>query len=515
TVRPFVLDGITDLDYGDSEFTLAASLVDPAQAYLGTLSNTNLLSGTFINLRPLIADLEFASCPNVMTTATEQVAFRFELADRHGGGDVVTNWLTIVQAQTPPTISGIPFVTLEKKDADAAFILLPDVFVSDPDMGGQQQLRATLALSDPSLGTLSSTTFPLQSAGNLVAALQATTFTPVRGAVPPEATATTVVILTVVDATGASTQNNNLSIRITGVNNAPQILNVPPIAEQPLLIPPAAPIRPFADLGLSSDDTNSVLFTIQLDNPAKGALENLGGFTAGGGGVYTMTGSTNAILGSLTNLAYVLDPGYLFPMDDPGGTTFTLSARDASLLTSTRTLAIQVQLTPRNHLVTRALNDGQPGSLAYALAKAGNNDAITFALPEYPATIRMTGGGTTALRRNLVIKGPGADLLTNSGDSNGDGIPDRQIFSVYARVTIEGVAFSHGTAAFGGAISVQTTGELILRHSAITDCIASECGGAIDVDGGKLTIENSFIGFNALSPDAGLGGGAGVSIYSD
>ena len=515
TVRPFVLDAITDMDYGDDEFTLAASLVNPEQAYLGALSNTNLLSGTFINLRPLIAGLEFASNPNVMTTATEQVAFRFELADRHGGVDVVTNWLTIVQAQTPPTILGIPVVTLDKKDADAAFILLPTVFVSDPDMGGLQQLRATLALSDPGLGVLSQTTFPLQSDDDLVAALRTVTFTPVRGAVPPEASATTVVILTVVDAAGVSTQNNNLSIRITGVNNAPQILNVPPLSEQPLLIPPIPPIRPFANLGLSSDDTNSVLFTIALDNPAKGALENLGGFSADGGGVYTMAGSTNAILGSLTNLAYVLDSGYLFPVDDPGGTTFTLSARDGDLLTSTLTLAIQVQLTPRNHLVTRVLNDGQPGSLAYALAKAGNNDAITFALPEYPATIRMSGGDTTALRRNLVIKGPGADLLTISGDSNGDDVPDRQIFCVYARVTIEGVALSRGTATFGGAISVQPTGELILRHCAITDCIAAECGGAIDVDGGKLTIENSFIGFNALSPETGLGGGAGISIYSD
>ena len=514
TVRPFVLDGITDLDYGDSEFTLAASLANPAQAWLGALSNTNLLSGTFINLRPLITDLEFASYPNVMTAATEQVAFRFELADRHGGVDIATNWLTIVQAQTPPTISGIPVATLEKTDADVAFVLLPAVFVSDPDMGGLQQLGATLALTAPGLGTLSQTTFPLQSASDLVAALRAVTFTPTRGAVPPEVAATTVVVLTVADATGASTQNNNLTISITGVNNAPQILNVPPVAEQPMIIPPMPPIRPFADLGLSSDDAAPVTFWIEIDEPAKGALDYLGGFTLESPGKYTMSGTTNEILGSLTNLAYVLDPGYLFPMDDPGGTTFTLSARDGSLLTSTRTLAIQVQLTPRNHLVTRALNDGQPGSLAYALAKAGNNDAITFALPAYPATIRMTGAGTTALLRNLVIKGPGADLLTISGDTNGDDVPDRQIFSVQARVTIEGVTLARGTAAYGGAISVQPSGELILRHCAITDCVAAEYGGAIDVDGGKLVVENGFIGFNALAPETG-GGGAGVSIFSD
>ena len=303
TVRPFVLNGITDYDYGDDEFTLTAALADPAQAHLGSLSNTNLLSGTFINLKPLIDNLAFASTPNILTTATEQVAFRFELADRHGGVDVVTNWLTIAQAQTAPSISGIPVATLAKTDADAAFLLLPDVFVSDPDMSGQQQVGAALTLSAPGLGTLSQTGFPLQSAAGLIAALRAVTFTPTRGAVPPGADATTVVTLTVTDAAGASTMNNNLSIHITGVNNAPQILNVPPLSEQPLLIPPTPPIRPFADLGLSSDDADPVFFKIILDNPAKGTLENLGGFSLESPGVYTMTGFTNVILGSLRDIS--------------------------------------------------------------------------------------------------------------------------------------------------------------------------------------------------------------------
>ncbi|MDY0341507.1 MAG: hypothetical protein RBS17_09905, partial [Coriobacteriia bacterium] len=395
TVHPFVLDAITDMDYGDDEFTLVASLANPAQAYLGALSNTNLLSGTFINLKPLIRALEFASAANVMTTATEHVAFQFELADQHNGTHTITNWITIIQAQTPPTISGIPLVTLEKTDADAPFILLPDVFISDPDMGGQQPLSATMALSAPGLGTLSQSSFPLQSASDLIAALRAVTFTPTRGAIPPGTTATTIVTLKATDSTDAATQNNNLSIRITGVNNAPQILNIPAPAVQPMIIPPAPPIRPFSDLGLSNDDPSPIVFTITLDNAAKGSLTNLGGFSVANAGTYTMTGATNTILASLTNLTYVLNSNYLFPIDDPGGTTFTLTARDSDLLTSTRTLAIQIQLTPRNHLVTRTLNDGLPGSLAYALAKAGNNDVVTFALPEYPATIRMTGTSTT------------------------------------------------------------------------------------------------------------------------
>lgn len=513
-VQPFLLEGISDFDYGDDEFTLVASLADPAQAYLGSLSNTNVLYGTVINLIPLIGGLSFSSTPNTLTAPSVDVAFEFVLTDGHGGRDVVTNTITILQAQTPPSISGIPVATIEKTDADAAFILLPDVFVTDPDVGGQQWVEATITLSNPSLGTLSKTSFISQPAANLVSALRAVAFQPARGAVPPWASATTAVILAVTDSSGISTQNNNLSIRITGVNNAPQILNVPPLASQPLLIPPSPPILPFTGLDISHDDSGDIFFTIALDNPAKGTLVNLGGFSLADPGVYTMTGTASAVIASLHSLEYILDSAYLFPVDGPGGTTFTLTARDTARLTSSRNLSIQVQLTPRNHIVTRSINDGQPGSLTFALANADNNDVITFALPEYPATIRMQGAGTTELLRNLSIKGPGQDLLTISGDGNGDDTPDRQIFSIRSRVTIEGVTLSHGKAAMGGAISVKPAGELILRSSAIVHSTAAEFGGAIDVEGGRLTIENSFIGFNSVSAADGQGGG-GVSIYSN
>lgn len=514
TVQPFVLDSISDPDYGNDEFSLVVSIADPSQAYLGSLSNTNANYGSYINLKPVIDSLTFSSTPNVLTTESIDVAFKFVLADGYGGRSTITNRITISQTQTPPSISGIPADTLQKTDADAAFVLLPDVFVTDPDLQGKQPLRATITLSNPALGTLSQTTFGPMVSSNLVTALRSTLFQPTRGAVAPGDFATTVIILTVTDSTGISAQNNNLSINIAGVNNAPQILNVPSPAAQPLLIPPTPPVLPFAALDISHDDAGEILFTIAIDNTSKGTLQNLGGFTEANSGVYTMTGSRSAILGSLNAIKYVLDITYNFPIDDPGGTTFTLSARDSALLTSTRTLAIQVQLTPRNHIVTRSINDGMPGSFTFALANAGNNDVITFALPEYPATIRMQGSATTEIIRNLSIKGPGADLLTISGDGDGDGIPNRQIFSVQARVTIEGVTLSHGTATMGGAVSVNPSGELILRSSSIIHSTATEYGGAIDVDGGKLTIENSFIGLNSVSADSGLGGG-GVSVYSD
>jgi hypothetical protein len=163
----------------------------------------------------------------------------------------------------------------------------------------------------------------------------------------------------------------------------------------------------------------------------------------------------------------------------------------------------------------RAANDGLPGSFAYALTHAGNNDVITFALA------RLSGRGAAARRpvpdtliRNLTIKGPGANLLTISGDQNGDLTPDRQLFRIRSRVTFEGVTLAHGTAAFGGALQVESNGTLVLRRCAVVDSVAAQYGGAIDVDGGQLTLDGCFIARNRLSADTGLSGG-GVSVYSD
>jgi VCBS repeat-containing protein len=339
-------------------------------------------------------------------------------------------------------------------------------------------------------------------------------YAPTPGALPVGTSAETTLMLTVTDNAGLSASNNSVKIRITSVNNAPQILNVPPLDEQPVLIPPAAPLFPFAGLGLSNDDTNPVLFTIAMDNAAKGSLSNLGGFAQSSPGVYQMTGAVGAILGALTNLSYTLNASYLFPSDDPGGTTFALAARDYALLTATKSLYIQVQEEPRNHLVVRTQNDGLPGSFTYALAQAGNNDVITFALPAYPAVIRLPGSAPSTLTRSLTLKGPGANLLTLSGDHTGDGVPDRQLFRVRSRVTIEGLTLAHGTAAFGGAVLVESNGFLTLRRCAVVDSSATEYGGAIDVDGGQLTLDGCFIARNRLAHDSGMSGG-GVSVYSD
>lgn len=514
SAQPFYVDYISDTDVGEENFTLSIELADTNQASLIGIGPVSVLTDNISGLTTAIRNISVFPTVGVMTNPTEQIAFRFTLTDGYGGTAVGTNTLVLVQRQNAPLISGIMGQTINTTDANPPFKIYPLVFIEDQDQGGQQQVMATLTQSKPALGALSPTNIAFATPAQLTAALRDVTYAPTPGALPVGANDQSTIMLKVTDITGLSSSNGSVIIRITGVNNAPQILNVPPVDEQPVLIPPAAQLFPFAGIGLSNDDTNPVLFTLTIDNVNKGSLTNLGAFSQVGTGVFEMSGSVSNILASLTNVAYVVSSTYLFPPDDPGGTRFTLAARDYALLTTTRTLYIQVQQEPRNHLVVRALNDGQPGSFTYALGQAGNNDVITFALPAYPAMVRMPGTTPNTLIRNVTIKGPGANLLTISGDSNGDTVPDRQLFRIRSRITIEGVTLAHGTASFGGAIQVESNGFLVLRQCAVVDSVASQYGGAIDVDGGQLTLDGCYVARNRLSQDTGLSG-AGVSVYSD
>lgn len=513
SLKPFILNFLTDPDLGDSVFTLVISVTNAYEASLGTITPTNRLENmTATQIDSELRQLFYNSIPGTMTSSIATVNFDFEAFDSNGESSVFTASLQITQVQSPPSISGIPVETRIINNTPAGTTMFPAAFVSDPDENGNQLVQASLSAS-PALGTFTTNNTPLLTQSSLISLLRSAKFIPDPGAVPVGAESNVVIRLTVTDATGNSVQNENLTIRIQGVNNAPQFPGFPELSQQPVLIPPAATLYPFKDIKLTSDDTNNIAFSLTIDSASKGTLSNLGSFVKSGVTTYLMSGSVTSILSSLTNITYQLNPAFTFPPSDPGGTTFTLSAQDYALLTKTVSLYIQVQAEPRHHLVTRALNDGLPGSFTYALSRAGNNDFITFALPSYPAVIRMPGTVSTNLTRNLTIKGPGANLLTISGDNNGDNAPDRQIFQISAAVTIEGVTLSRGTANYGGAVQVLNNGVLTLRNASVVDSVAAYYGGGIDVTDGSLILDRVFVGRNLVGADTGAGGG-GISAYT-
>ena len=532
THTPFTLESITDPDDTQTSFTLSLFLAPGYEAY-GTLSKSSggalppaggvIGTGNRVDLDLLLRNTQFNAAEGVLTENTGNVYFIFKLYD---GFDttVQTNAITLNQLRRPPDIhlgNGAPkdvYITSAAPSAKP----YPLVYVTDPDEAGSQPVRAAIGIA-PEIGEIDMNTRgsmgSLQSPSALSALLRTATFTPFADALDGLAVGQSVsarITLSVTDETGLTDANNEVVVHIERVNAAPD-LRVP--EEQPVLFSPGAVIHPFVDVTLSSDDTNAVTFSFAIDNPAKGVFGNVNvsasGFSAQGVGGYTITSANiGHILNLVTNITFTPSVTYPFPPDDPYGTLFTLTAKDYQLFTTTRTLALQVQDPPRNWLVTKLVNDGTPGTFQHALEHFANNDVITFALPSYPATVRMSASAPVIeTGRTLTVKGPGADLLTVTGDSDGNGTPDRRILTVGSPVTIEGITFAHATAPAGGAFSVSANGKLTLRNVVIRDSVATQYGGAIDVFGGGLSLEGCAFLRNAVTED-GYGGGA-ISTYTD
>ena len=72
-------------------------------------------------------------------------------------------------------------------------------------------------------------------------------------------------------------------------------------------------------------------------------------------------------------------------------------------MSSTETLEISFDATSRNYLVTSSEDEGA-GSLRDAVSSASSGDVITFALEQYPATIRLKS--KIEFAKNII----GADL---------------------------------------------------------------------------------------------------------
>ena len=91
-------------------------------------------------------------------------------------------------------------------------------------------------------------------------------------------------------------------------------------------------------------------------------------------------------------------------------------------------------------------DDSGAGSLRQAIADAGIGDEITFA-GTVTGTITLTSGRLD-INKNLTITGPGADVLTISGNNAS------RVFSIShgVEVTISGLTIANGDADWGGGI---------------------------------------------------------------
>ncbi len=147
-------------------------------------------------------------------------------------------------------------------------------------------------------------------------------------------------------------------------------------------------------------------------------------------------------------------------------------------------------------------NDSGTGSLRQAIADATANSEILFDLTVFNALRTITlSSGEISINKNLTITGPGANLLTLSGNNA------NRIFSVAGgglNVAISGLTVSNGRAPDGGGIN--SASNLTLSQCAIVNNTASAgagAGGGVNVSGAVGTFTECTFSGNT----AGLRGG--------
>jgi VCBS repeat-containing protein len=494
-------------------FTLTLTEVVPAgESAKGTLTlPSGGLTGTIPQLQSAMTAVRYL--PNPISGSSLQVTFTCSVS----GGNTATAVLTISSNNDPPDISGITTATIQTNDDPVTAAVKPfaSVIISDPDLN--QQLTATITPDNADKGTVTSAALN-GTASELTQILRNATFKPTANRLPVGQTETTTLTLSVNDGQ-ASRNNSQTRVASLSVNGAPA-MTLPAL---PVAVDGESSGTPFASVGLSDDDA-SVTVTITLDNNAKGTLTGSFAPQPAGSGIYVFTGTPAAAEAALKALVYTLNPAFTFPPSEPGKTTFTIEVVDSLQNRTTVQVPVILRSAARNFLVTLREDDARlrPGSLRHAVTNAKNNDVITFDFATYPAVLRLDPAlEEIVITRNLRIKGPGPDLLTISGDRNGDGVADMQLFKVQAAVVMEGLTLADGTASTGGAVHVNRNltltegepGSLLLRHCAVVNCTASQWGGAIDVEEGALTLESCLLRNNVTDASSGLGGGA-VSLYT-
>jgi predicted outer membrane repeat protein len=157
--------------------------------------------------------------------------------------------------------------------------------------------------------------------------------------------------------------------------------------------------------------------------------------------------------------------------------------------------ALEGRCVPSTLMVT-SIADSGPGSLRATIATAQRGDTIQFASSPNMQTITLTSG-QLVINTNVIIAGPGTNLLALSGGSQSN------IFKVNStsKLTISGllIEYGHGTTEPGGAF--YNLGTLVISNSILFQCTSTN-GGAI-YNAGTLTVSDS-----SLVGDSASDGGA-------
>jgi hypothetical protein len=165
--------------------------------------------------------------------------------------------------------------------------------------------------------------------------------------------------------------------------------------------------------------------------------------------------------------------------------------------------------------VTNLLDAG-PGSLRDAIAGTPSGGTVDFQ-PGLSGTITLTSG-ELAIAKDLTLSGPGADVLTVSGNQAS------RVFDIAApsTVSISGLSIADGVirAAFIGGGGLLNSGTLTVTGCNVSGNSAygnpgplSTLGGGI-ANSGTLTITDSTVSGNCAANSGEVGGGWAGGVYS-
>jgi len=158
---------------------------------------------------------------------------------------------------------------------------------------------------------------------------------------------------------------------------------------------------------------------------------------------------------------------------------------------------------PAEMITVANTNDSGAGSIRQAITDAAPGDTINFGVI---GTITLTSG-ELIINKNLTIQGPGASLLSISGNNTsrvihvGSGVT----------VTIDKLTIRNGYANDGAGIT--NSGTLTLSNSTISGNSALYAGGIRNF--ATMTLMNSFVSGNtAVGADGGFGNGGTMSVIN-
>jgi hypothetical protein len=153
------------------------------------------------------------------------------------------------------------------------------------------------------------------------------------------------------------------------------------------------------------------------------------------------------------------------------------------------------------------LDDAGPGSLRQAILDTPAGGTVDFA-PGLSGTIPLTRG-ELLLNKDLTIAGPGADVLTVSGNHIG------RVFEISATFTVDisGLTVADGIAGFTGGAGILNAGTLTVTDSSLSRNTGAYDGGAIfDSGTGSTTIIDSVLSGNSASFGGGIASDLGPLI---